>query len=507
MRPKTVLLTTVASALLAAASSANQDRVTTYCQSMATSGDMHAFARVEGYPGDQFALLVRPVRKGAYEFSTPSLVCRGQLGPTGLTTVEWVLHPPLPDVEVLETVAVLLGRSGRRVTEPSYIPLQSAVAELLDFNSKFGPVDPQRGELIHAQWAMAGLMIDTDNFFPTHPDKGIIFDSNFPTGGDFDLATPGYGPGNVKALGNLLIVAENDIDVAPADGFVDDPDDEDAGGMITFHFAMPAELRSITMVDIDDPQPTFVRFHHFGGGAPTVVAVPNMGDNSVQTLGFMVPDVVRMQVVFGGSGAIAEIGLNPCERVLMPDERTFGAPRYSPVGMWVTDQFQSELGVGMLAVNNVPSHPQKCIVFDSQSPTGEDMDLMTPGYGFGNTEALGELFIIAEDDVDVMPADGLVDDPDDEAKGGVLRWSFDGPAYFLGLTVVDIDVGETAAIHLLDAFGALVQKIDLQPLGDNSVQVVDVAPVPGVLSVELRLSGSGGATRLRWCGGEPLPMP
>lgn len=55
-----------------------------------------------------------------------------------------------------------------------------------------------------------GFNFSAVNAHPSHPDKLIIFDSNCPggcSGGDSDLRTPGSGPGNDTAQGNLIIIA------------------------------------------------------------------------------------------------------------------------------------------------------------------------------------------------------------------------------------------------------------------------------------------------------------
>ena len=61
--------------------------------------------------------------------------------------------------------------------------------------------------------------------------KLLIFDTAHPTGGDYDLRTPGSGSGNTSALGNVLIISE--------DGDESDPDDDENGGTMVFEFALP----------------------------------------------------------------------------------------------------------------------------------------------------------------------------------------------------------------------------------------------------------------------------
>jgi hypothetical protein len=377
--------------------------------------------------------------------------------------------------------------------------------ETLDFDFTLGPDEPTKGEPLGLQWADVGLVIATFNNTPGHPDLGIIFDSSAPSGGDFDLATPGPGVGNDTPLGNLMIVAENNVD-SDLDGLVDDPDDEAGGGVVRFDFQDPWELCSITLVDIDDSGTTELRFYTEIGGTADVIPVMNLGDNSVQTIEFEMTGIVRFEVAFGGSGGIAQLDAVPCPRLVNFDERTLGAQLSLQPGETITDQF-SDIGVQIAANNNVPGHPDKAILFDSQNPTGGDTDLVTPGYGVGNDTALGKILIIAEDDVDA-DFDGLVDDPDDEDGGGDLQFRFDTPVEFSGATILDVDGSEFDAFNLYDENDNLILFVPIPAMGDNSVQTLTlIPPVPGVARAELVLAGSGAVTALKFCPGAVMPPP
>lgn len=84
-----------------------------------------------------------------------------------------------------------------------------------------------------------------------------IFDTDAPTGGDWDLGTPNEdfgGPGkgkagkagspvqNDQALHKVLIISEDDI-------ATETPDDHRFGGMFVFDFAQPTSLTSIGLLD------------------------------------------------------------------------------------------------------------------------------------------------------------------------------------------------------------------------------------------------------------------
>jgi hypothetical protein len=492
--------------------SSSPTRLVTFTTSLDPGVTATAHAQLTGAPGTPFKLFVAPHHEAGFNVPLSSLAGEGVLDADGYAFLEWPLSglQAMPAGSSLDYLAVLKGTTkpggkmglANRYSNVSEMPLGAPHhCQDLDFDFTIGPVEPEAGQLIDDEWASIGLNVWATNNVAGHPDKAIVFDSSNPTGDDTDLATPGPGPGNTTALGNLLIVAENDTD-ADLDGFVDDPDDETGGGWLAFGFDVPVQICSTKLVDIDDSGPTRIVVNFVGGGPPAIVFVPNAGENSVQTVGLSFSNVASVLFAFGGSGAVANVGFVPCPSELSLGEGLTGKPTTFRAGEVITDQFFEPLGITVSADNNhvfPVQHPDKALVFDTAEPTGEDEDLATPGLGNGNTAALGKVMVIAEDDVD-MNADGFVDDPDDEAFGGVLRFDFDTAVTFLGGTVLDIDTNEGAFFRLLDENDQTVFVVPLANAGDNSVQVVDLDhPVPGVHAVELVLSGSGAIARLRWC--------
>ena len=127
------------------------------------------------------------------------------------------------------------------------------------------------------------------------------------------------------------------------------------------------------------------------------------------------------------------------------------------------------------------------MIFDSGNPTGGDEDLQTPGPGENNDTPLGNLLIIAEDDVDA-DNDGLVDDPDDSAEGGTIRFDFSTTVTFFGFQVIDVDSKEIDAIVLFDINDNILVAADLGPIGENSVHGSD-APETAAQEIAYFFSG------------------
>lgn len=147
--------------------------------------------------------------------------------------------------------------------------------------------------------------------------------------------------------------------------------------------------------------------------------------------------------------------------------------------------------------------PDLCIVFDSAEPTGGDVDLGTPNEDFGgpgkgeggesgeegeNADELGKVLIIAADDED-EDGDGRVDDPADERDGGVLRVDF-SHAGRLSFRVIDVDDDEEEPEVRLFKEGQTVGQVELEALGDNSVQSVDLSSYGDIDAFEIEFGDS-----------------
>lgn len=444
--------------------------------------------------GPGFALLVSI---GGETFEQPGSLIAGiaTLDGDGFGKLEYTFPAevlPLPEDSWLTFAAVYKDNGAVLTPQADLVLGKSFSTDTLDFDFTLGPDDGeimQAGRVIDEQWAAAGMHISADNKDVSHPDKAILFDTDDPTGGDDDL---GVG------LGMGLIIAEDDWD-GDDDGLVDDPDDEQKGGSILFDFDAPATVTSVRLIDIDETPGTQLRFYRNGDlETPTdVMTILSLGDGAIQDVHFHEEKVDRLEVFLKGSGMVGGAELILCPRTIDFDETPLGIPLGFQAGQWITDEF-AHLGVTVSAINNHPEHPQKAILFDSANPTGEDDDLLTPNPDNPtNDEALGFVFILAEDDVDADD-DGLVDDPDDEQAGGQIRIDFDVPTTVLDLKVLDCDAQEIDLVICQDADANVMDVIVVPDLPDGSVQTVPVMQ-SGISTLILDLGGSGAMAKLRFC--------
>lgn len=159
-----------------------------------------------------------------------------------------------------------------------------------------------------------------------------------------------------------------------------------------------------------------------------------------------------------------------------------------------------------ITTNNPSSRP--AMIFNSSSPTGGDSDLGSPNQNFGgpgqgnggkagfpgaNGQALGNILIISED--------GDQNDPDDNAGGGTIIFTFDNPVDIDQVSVLDVDDEEAGGVIKTynDVVGLLQQtEAEILGLGDNSYQVVPIGAT-NARRMEISLPASGGIPHVTFC--------
>jgi hypothetical protein len=107
--------------------------------------------------------------------------------------------------------------------------------------------------------------------------------------------------------------------------------------------------------------------------------------------------------------------------------------------------------------------------------------------------------------VDIDPADGLIDDPDDEVNGGVLIFDFSkfGTIVARSLKIMDgnHDDGrsrgagdreeDTGTVELLGINDVPLGVVELIRAGDNGVATVNLGDVAGVVKIQVKLISVG----------------
>ena len=139
-----------------------------------------------------------------------------------------------------------------------------------------------------------------------------------------------------------------------------------------------------------------------------------------------------------------------------------------------------------------PSRAGLPVAFDSAHPTGGDWDL--------EFEDQGNLLISQEcfDDADVLA--GYVDEPDDDRHGATFEVIFQEPVCVAELTLLDIDVGETPTdVALMGAGDVELRTVAIDPLGNNTRDVVGMGDTCGVLRIVVSIPSSGAVDDIVVC--------
>ena len=149
-----------------------------------------------------------------------------------------------------------------------------------------------------------------------------------------------------------------------------------------------------------------------------------------------------------------------------------------------------------------PEHP--AMIFDSSNPSGGDLDLGAPNETFGgpgvgiggemglpgaNAVPLGNILIISEDNDST--------DPDDDAKGGTIMFTFATPVDIPSVDILDSDDGNPGGwVRGYDASDTLVGLGDIVAYGDNSFQTIPL-DATNVTRLKVFFRGSGAVTAIQ----------
>ncbi|MEM7694342.1 MAG: calcium-binding protein [Pseudomonadota bacterium] len=323
------------------------------------------------------------------------------------------------------------------------------------------------GTILDDEYAAQGVTISADQK-NSNIDLAMVFDTDNPTGGDHDLAYTG--------LGGALIISE--------DGHSHDPDDSAKGGDVTFDFANPVDLTSITLLDAERGA-TFTAFDA-AGNQIGVVTAGNGSDNDQRTIDLSSLDGVSKLVAnIKGSGALDNLTFDTVEETANCDDHAIPEKGGTTVttldfnlaaGTIVDDEYAAQ-GV-TISADQKKSNIDLAMVFDSDAPTGGDFDL---GY-----DGLGGILIISED--------GHQHDPDDAAKGGTITFDFDDPADLTEITLLDSERG--AKFTAYDADGNKIGTVNVGKGSDNDQRTIDLSSLDGVSKLVVKIKGSGALDNL-----------
>lgn len=194
---------------------------------------------------------------------------------------------------------------------------------------------------------------------------------------------------------------------------------------------------------------------------------------------------MSVRAIASGIGIVALAAGTANAGLMLGDEVVVDFESFN-AGTVITNQI-----AGMNVSVNNPNGPDTAMIFDSSDWTGGDPDLQTPGYHPTNTQSLGKILIISEDNDS--------NDPDDEADGGRIYFDLDFLATSLSGVMVDIESNEYFQIKLYRDGSEVFSSGNINGLGDNSLNPFNTHEIDGGFDkVRIKLSGSGAVGGLRF---------
>ena len=182
-------------------------------------------------------------------------------------------------------------------------------------------------------------------------------------------------------------------------------------------------------------------------------------------------------------------------------------------GTVVDDEYQASDGL-TISVNSNGAFDQ-AMIFDTNNLTGGDTDLVGPF----NTQTPGGVNGYDPGNVLIISEDGDSSDPDDEARGGSITFTFDRVVQFLNLDIIDIDRGEFVQFDFSGgsvAGGFTIQgdiigdgnyidtRLTLETAFGTSLETLFGGMPITFTSLEVIFSGSGAVNDLRFA---EVPLP
>jgi hypothetical protein len=411
-------------------------------------------------------------------------------------------EPPqaLPEPLVLSIKMMMSRRNLLSLLGLAAVATITADSACMDFsNFQAGDVVTNLGNGVRVIAEIKPRQHDNELF----PGQAMIFNSSDPTGGDFDLGTPNEdfgGPGigvgggmssifaNKEPQGNILIISEDEE--------ATDPDDNANGGRLKFFFNPPRFIKSIGLLDTE--MDVKVKVYSMDG-AVAQVRQTGRGNNSYQRVHIGMPQVRRLVVVFKESGAVTDLD---CQ--VQPLPLCAGTDIVVDFEDYTTGQVVTNLGFGIKVKatrhgRSGKSEPADAMIFDSTAPSGGDLDLGTPhesfgGPGVGIGGAAGTLFenIVPQGNILIISEDGDRSDPDDEASGGVMTFTFKKPTYVKEFGILDNEEGATAILILTDNS---TTTIDIPKRSNNSFETIQIQ-LPNVVEMSINFGGSAAVTHI-----------
>ncbi|MHA2277749.1 MAG: LamG-like jellyroll fold domain-containing protein, partial [Candidatus Kariarchaeaceae archaeon] len=171
-----------------------------------------------------------------------------------------------------------------------------------------------------------------------------------------------------------------------------------------------------------------------------------------------------------------------CQDVFLDFE---GIPHGAPLS-YINNlpQFKDN-GITLIAPYDESGPFHTFIIFDSDESRTSDYDLEVNE---------GNIVIVPENDND-WNNNGIFDDPDDHAAGGIQVYEFDHPRTVKSFVFVDHDNNNFARATAFDVEGNVIKHVNIPNGGESSVQTITMN-APNTVRLEIEYHDSGALTQI-----------
>jgi len=198
--------------------------------------------------------------------------------------------------------------------------------------------------------------------------------------------------------------------------------------------------------------------------------------------------MLRSTLLLATAGAAIAAASSASAVFINFDQDAMGAPLVA--GDIITDQFAPGVNIAATGGSGL------AVIFDSENPTGNDADLLTPNPGVhpSNDTPLGNVLIVNEEAF-TLDMNGRVEDPNDNV-GGALSFDLNFAATGLEITLLDIEESG-GFVEFFDSGSGLrgLPILNIPAIANGSVQTIAIDGF-SFDSFVVHLAGSGAIPNL-----------
>eukprot|EP00468_Gymnochlora_sp_CCMP2014_P006383 CAMPEP_0167748988 /NCGR_PEP_ID=MMETSP0110_2-20121227/5146_1 /TAXON_ID=629695 /ORGANISM="Gymnochlora sp., Strain CCMP2014" /LENGTH=1071 /DNA_ID=CAMNT_0007634069 /DNA_START=69 /DNA_END=3284 /DNA_ORIENTATION=+ len=134
----------------------------------------------------------------------------------------------------------------------------------------------------------------------------------------------------------------------------------------------------------------------------------------------------------------------------------------------------------IISTSNAKGESGPATVLGSSAPSFDTADLITPGYGNGNTASLGNILILNDEEKA---------ETEDVSDGGAFIFDFICAVKAISITLLDVEYPPSASgdyyVTMYGITGKVLKTMNIPSRGDNSMQNLQLGEIEGVMKLDV----------------------